>query len=158
MWGMRRERRHWHHFESVGPDTCTGEGKMRFVWFLCSIPFTGCLQNTCAVLGQVITPEQTESCVHCDSELEVRFPFECYLILCKFKVGRVYTSYSVPESREWIDTGLSAGECFSPMVFYSWWLFSFQVLYHQPTQSPSVLKGSNLVHSWCPIIGHILTK
>lgn len=123
-WGMRRERRrYWHRFESVSQDTCTGEGETRFVWSLCSISFTGCLKNTCAVLGQVIVAEQTESCVYCDSQLEVRFPFGGYLILCKFKVGRVYTSYSVPESWEWIEIGLSAWECFKPMVVLSWRLF-----------------------------------
>lgn len=118
---MRRERRRYRHrFESVSQDTCTGEAETRFVWSLCSIPFTGCLQNTCAVLGQVIATEQTESCVHCDSQLEVRFPFGGYL---RLKVGRVYTSYSVPESWEWIEIGLSAWECFRPMVVSSWWLF-----------------------------------
>lgn len=119
-WGVKREDT--DIFESVSQDTCTGEAETRFVWSLCSIPFTGCLQNTCAVLGQVIATEQTESCVHCDSQLEVRFPFRGYLRLCKFKVGRVYTSYSVPESWEWIEIGLFAWECFRPMVVSSWWL------------------------------------
>lgn len=147
-WEVRKEREYTDVTLSQSVRTLVLGKKMWFDWSLCSIPFTGCLQNTCAVLEQVITPKQTESCVHCDSQPEVRFPLRCYLTLCKFKQGRIYASDSVPESCEWIETGVYAWECFSPGVFLPDDFPSFQVLYHQLTQSSRLLnQGTNPEHN-----------